>query len=148
MAIYFNIDGWQRLSGQSNVQAQITANDYLNNSGRPQAAAFVGEQHISDFFCQEWAPGRICLEDSYGVFRADGLGKVDEMPAQVFEGLEEAEAEAAKLNEEEEPYNAGPEHNTSMRQTTWFVKDCDERGIPLDDLCPLCNGDSRYCRCS
>jgi len=144
MATYYNIDGWMRLTGQSSVQAQATAEDWLQTK-QPKAAAFHGEQHVSDFMTDEWAPGRICLEDRYGVFHVDPLGKVAEIASVVFEDRDAAVDEARRRDDEEEHYNAGPDYNPSWRRHGWTLYDCDARGIPLDSLCPTCLGDRRYC---
>ncbi len=50
----FDMIGWRNASGLSIAQSELAACDYLENSGRPQAAHWTPDgQHISDFFCEE-----------------------------------------------------------------------------------------------
>ena len=82
-----------------------------------------------------------------GVFHADPLGKVDEIASEVFDDPKAAEERAEELNHEEEEYNAGPDYNPSWRSHSWFTSECDSGGIPLEEICTECSGDSRYCQC-
>lgn len=147
MAIYFDIEGFMKVSGLSSAQAQIAAEEWLENPDKPQASQFVDGQHVNEWLHSEWERGFICLEDSYGVFHADPYGKVDEIAIAVFDTESVAEEEAEKMNNMEKEYNAGPSYNTSIRNHSWFVDKCDLRGIPLDQLCPYCMNDRRYHRC-
>ena len=61
--IYFDITGWVDLTGCSSTQAQIAANEYLEDRA-PKAAHFAASWgvdstlHISDFLLAEDKSGR------------------------------------------------------------------------------------------